>query len=208
MSFFTRAAILFYVVIILFLGCSALLYVLDIPYFNIPYQDVLNLFYIIHIDYNLRVAVSCIAAGLLFINFILYRQLDVNAHKEKIIAFDNPSGRVRVALVALEDLIRRTISRFPEVKESKVDIRASKRALNVRIRLILCSEVNIPELTSIVQETSKRKIQDIIGLDEPLNISVYISKILGDPFKDKRSGKKENLEERSATQVPFQGYRA
>lgn len=204
MSFFTRAAILFYVTIILFLGCFAILYVLNV----LSYKDIVDLFYITYLDDHLRVAVGCVAAGLLFINFILYRQLDVNAHKEKIIAFDNPSGRVRVALVALEDLIRRTISRFPEVKEGKVDIRASKRALDVKIRMVLCSEANIPELTSIVQETAKRKIQDIIGLDESLNISVYISKILGDPVKDKKAGKKENFEERSGSQVPFQGYRA
>ncbi|HBO97389.1 MAG TPA: alkaline shock response membrane anchor protein AmaP [Candidatus Omnitrophica bacterium] len=204
MSFFTRAAILFYVTIILFTGCFAILYVLNV----LSYKDIADLLYIIYLDDNLRVAVGCVAVGLLFINFILYRQLDVNAHKEKIIAFDNPSGRVRVALVALEDLIRRTISKFPEVKESKVDIRASKRVLSVKIRLVLCSEVNIPELTSIVQETAKRKIQDIIGLDEPLNISVYISKILGDVVKEKRSGKKEEPGERSGVQVPFQGYRA
>jgi len=204
MNLFTRAAILFYVTIILFLGCFAILYVLNV----LPYKDIADLLYITYLDDNLRIAVGSIAAGLLFINFVLYRQLDVNAHKEKIIAFDNPSGRVSVALVALEDLIRRTISRFPEVKESKVDIRASKRALSVKIRLVLCSEVNIPELTSIVQETAKRKIQDIIGLDEPLNISVYISKILGDVVKEKRSGKKEEPGERSGVQVPFQGYRA
>lgn len=204
MNLFTRAAILFYVTIILFLGCFAILYVFNV----LSYKDIVDLLYITYLDDNLRVAVGCIAAGLLFINFILYRQLDVNAHKEKVIAFDNPSGRVRVALVALEDLIRRTISKFPEVKESKVDIRASKRALSVKIRLILCSEVNIPELTSIVQETAKRKIQDIIGLDEPLNISIYISKILGDVVKDKKSGKKEDPEERPGVQVPFQGYRA
>jgi uncharacterized alkaline shock family protein YloU len=195
---------LFYVTIILFLGCFAILYVLNV----LSYKDIVDLLYITYLDDNLRIAVGCVAVGLLFINFILYRQLDVNAHKEKIIAFDNPSGRVSVALVALEDLIRRTISRFPEVKESKVDIRASKRALSVKIRLVLCSEVNIPELTSIVQETAKRKIQDIIGLDEPLNISVYISKILGDVVKDKKSGKKEGPEERPGVQVPFQGYRA
>lgn len=204
MNFFTRAAILFYVTIILFLGCFAILYVLNV----LSYKDIADLLYITYLDDHLRVAVGCVAVGLLFINFILYRQLDVNAHKEKIIAFDNPSGRVRVALVALEDLIRRTISRFPEVKESKVDIRALKRALDVKIRMVLCSEVNIPEVTSIVQETAKRKIQDIIGLDEQLNISVYISKILGDPVKDKKAGKKENLEERSGAPVPFQGYRA
>lgn len=204
MNLFTRVAILFYVTIILFLGCFAILYVFNV----LSYKDIVDLLYITYLDDNLRVAVGCIAAGLLFINFILYRQLDVNVHKEKVIAFDNPSGRVSVALVALEDLIRRTISRFPEVKESKVDIRALKRALSVKILLVLCSEVNIPELTSIVQETAKRKIQDIIGLDEPLNISVYISKILGDAVKDKKSGKKEEPEERPVVQVPFQGYRA
>lgn len=204
MNFLTRITVLFYVTIILFLGCFAILYVLNV----IPYQDIWDVLFVAYVDDNLRIAVGGVAVGLLLINFLLYRQFDINVSKEKIIAFDNPAGRVSVALGALEDLIQRTLTRFPEVKEGKVDIRATKRGLKAKVRLVLCSEVNIPELTVIVQDTARRKIQDIIGLDEPVNVSIYIGKILPERIKDKKSGKKEDAEERPEVRVPFQGYRA
>ncbi|MBI5150527.1 MAG: alkaline shock response membrane anchor protein AmaP [Candidatus Omnitrophica bacterium] len=204
MNVFTRLTVLCYVTIILFLGCFALLYALNI----IPYKGVLDLLFVVYFDDNLRAVVGGVAVGLLLINFLLYRQYGINVHKEKVIAFDNPAGRVSVALGALEDLIQRTLSRFPEVKEGKVDIRASKRGLNVKVRMVLCSEVNIPELTAIVQDTAKRKLQDMIGFDEPLNVTVYISKILPERVKEKKPGRKEEGEERPDVHIPFQGYRA
>ena len=79
MNLFTRAAILFYVTIILFLGCFAILYVLNV----LSYKDIVDLLYITYLDDNLRIAVGSIAAGLLFINFILYRQLDGHAPRLK-----------------------------------------------------------------------------------------------------------------------------
>ena len=109
---------------------------------------------------------------------------------------------------ALEELLRRMITKSPEIKEAKVALRASKKGLYVKIRMVLCAEVNIPEITSKVQELSRRKIQDIIGLDEPVNVTVYIGKILPDRVKEKRSSKKEEIEEKSETTIPFQGYRA
>ena len=145
---------------------------------------------------------------MLLFNFLFYRLFSINARRERVIAFDNPSGRVSVALDALEELLRRMITKSPEIKEAKVALRASKKGLYVKIRMVLCAEVNIPEITSKVQELSRRKIQDIIGLDEPVNVTVYIGKILPDRVKEKRSSKKEEIEEKSETTIPFQGYRA
>lgn len=204
MKFLTRIAILFYVSLALFLGCFTVLYVLNL----IDFKPVFDVLFAVYYDKSLRTIVASTAWFVLVMNFIFYRVFTVTTYREKIIAFDNPAGRVSVALVALEDLIRRTISRLPEVKEGRVDIRASKKGLRVRIRLVLCSEVNIPEITSTVQETVKRKIQDIIGLDEPINITVYIGKILPERVKEKRAGKSPEREELPEPAVPFQGYRA
>lgn len=204
MNFFTRMVVLFYVTIVLFIGCIAALFVSNAA----DLSDILNLLTIVYFDPTLRLAVGGGAFGLLLINYLFYRSFSITQSREKIIAFDNPAGRVSLALVALEDLIRRTISRLPEVKDGRVSIKASKKGLNVRIRLALCSEVNIPEVTARVQEITKRKIQDIIGLDESVNVTVYVGKILLEAAKEKVSAKKKEPQSLSEENLPFQGYRA
>ncbi|OGX38781.1 MAG: hypothetical protein A3G91_03670 [Omnitrophica WOR_2 bacterium RIFCSPLOWO2_12_FULL_50_9] len=204
MRFFTRIAVLLYVILVLFLGCFTLLYVSH----AVDFKQVFDVLYAAYFDHRLRLIAGSIAAGMLLFNFLFYRLFSINARRERVIAFDNPSGRVSVALDALEELLRRMITKSPEIKEAKVALRASKKGLYVKIRMVLCAEVNIPEITSKVQELSRRKIQDIIGLDEPVNVTVYIGKILPDRVKEKRSSKKEEIEEKSETTIPFQGYRA
>ncbi len=204
MNLLTRMIILFYVTVVLFLGCFVILYAFHI----VMYKDLSDVLYFVYNDDRLRIAVGVAAGVLLLINYFLYRQFDLNTSKEKTIAFDNPSGRVSVALSALEDLIQRSLARFPEVKEGKVDIRASKRGLRVRIRMVLYAQANIPELTTMVQAAVQEKIQDIIGLDETVHVSIDIGKILSDRIKDKKVGKKEDGQEQSEVSIPFQGYRA
>jgi uncharacterized alkaline shock family protein YloU len=204
MRFFTRIAVLLYVIFILFLGCFTMLYV----FHAIDFRQVFDLLSAAYFDHSLRVILGSTAAGLLVFNFLFYRLFAINARRERVIAFDNPSGRVSVALDALEDLLRGIITKSPEIKEAKVALRASKKGLHVKIRMVLCAEVNIPEITSKVQELSRRKIQDIVGLDEPVHVTIYIGKILPERIKEKRSPKKEEVEEKSETTIPFQGYRA
>ncbi len=204
MRFLTRMAVLFYVTFVLFVGCFTILFVLN----HVSLQNVLLALYAIYRDQTLQLAVGGMAGALLLINYVFYQLFSVNTHREKIIAFDNPSGRVSVALAALEDMIRRTLVRLSEIKDVRVNIRASGRGLRVRIRSVLCSEVNIPEATSKVQELTRKKIQDIIGLDEPVNVSVYIGKIISECPKEKRPNKRQQDEEGSEADVPFQGYRA
>jgi uncharacterized alkaline shock family protein YloU len=66
--------------------------------------------------------------------------------------------------------------------------------------------VSIPEITGRVQEAAKKKIQDAIGLDEPIYVTVFVNKIVSDKTKDKQPGDKEYPNR--VTTVPFQGYRA
>src|SRR3989338_6151454 len=113
MNFFTRIVVLFYVTIVLFIGCVAVLFAVNAA----DLTDILNLLTVVYSDPTMRLTVGGGAFGLLLINYIFYRSFSINQSRKKIIAFDNPAGRVSLALVALEDLIRRTISRLPEVKD-------------------------------------------------------------------------------------------
>ena len=204
MKFLTRIAVLFYVTLIMFLSSFILLFVLN----YISMQRVVNLLAVIYYDEALRMTFAGGACALLFLNFVFYRAFTVNVHKEKTIAFDNPVGRVSVSLGAIEELTKRVVSRISEVREVKSNISVSKKGLLIKIKLILRAEGSIPEVTSRVQELVKRKIQSTIGLDEPIEVAIFVGKILPDQGKEKQPPKKEEPQKESQQNVPFQGYRA
>ncbi|OGX25920.1 MAG: hypothetical protein A2787_08325 [Omnitrophica WOR_2 bacterium RIFCSPHIGHO2_01_FULL_48_9] len=199
MKLLTHLAVLFYVTIILFVGCFMLLFVLNL----LDFSYLVNVLRIAYTDHNLRIILGIVALVLLLKNFIYAQAISDRKQREKTIAFDNPSGRVTVSLMAMEDLVRRVVLRSPEVKEIKTNIIATKRGLDVSTQLTLKSDVNIPDVTANLQEAIRRKIQDTIGLEEPVNVRMHVMKITTDDIKTKSFEK--TTPERS---MPFQGYRA
>src|SRR3990167_8341704 len=136
MNFLTRIAVLFYVTIILFISSFILLYVLN----YIDVSHVRDVFILIHRDDTLRLVFGTAAGVLMLLNYIFYQVFTVNNYKDHMIAFDNPTGRVSVSLLAIEDLVRRVISQAKEVKDVKSKISASKKGLQIKVKLILRSE--------------------------------------------------------------------
>jgi uncharacterized alkaline shock family protein YloU len=197
-----RLAVLFYMTTMLFIGCFTVLFVSNL----IPFQDVMNTLQYIYYDENMRGVFGIVAAGMLLINYIFARSISGNQERGKTIAFDNPAGRVSVSLVAMEDLVRRVIARVPEVKEVRSSITAGKKGLSINSRLVLNADVNIPEMTSRLQDLVKRKIQDTIGIEETVVVRVHIVKIIPDN-KARRHKEKEENETPPEPTVPFQGYR-
>jgi len=51
-------------------------------------------------------------------------------------------------------------------------------------------------------------VQEAIGLDEPIDVNIFVGKILPDEGKEKRQPKKEETPKEPDQNVPFQGYRA
>lgn len=205
MNFFQRIIVLFYVTLTLFLGGFLLLFATN----WIGFKGVMDILYYIYHDENLKIAFTSLSAALIVINFIFYNMFSVNVHRDKIIAFDNPSGRVTVSLFAMEDLVRRMIGQLAEVRDSKVSISASRKGLTVKIRLVLGSDENIPDVTSQLQAQVTKKIQDTIGIDEPIDVSIYVGKIfLEKPKQGPKNKEEAKKDEKTPPNIPFQGYRA
>jgi len=198
-----RLTVLLYVTIILFIGTGLIMFSLQLLDFN----DLFNFTYALYHDKDLRTIVGIIGGGIVLCNFIFYRTFSVNVHRDKIIAFDNPSGRVSVSLMAMEDLVKKILLKIGEVKDARVRIVAKKKGLDVSVRLILKSVASIPDMTARIQERIKRKIQDTIGLEEPVNVSIYVGKIIMEKVNQKETAKDE-AEEPVTPTVPFRGFRA
>ncbi len=122
--------------------------------------------------------------------------------KEKTIAFNAPTGQVTIALSAVEDLIKRLAQNFSEIKEMRPNVIASKRGVEVNLRITLQSEVNIPDLTNHLQETIKSRIQEMLGIEEQITVRVHVSKIItyGEKKKSEPAASEEAV-------PPFSGYR-
>ena len=85
---------------------------------------------------------------------------------ERTIAFENPAGGVTVSLTALEDLIKRLIGQVPEVKEIRPYMIATRKGLEVDVKMVLRHEVNIPELTARFQDLVRRKIEECVRMGD------------------------------------------
>ena len=211
MNFFKRLTVLFFVTLNLFIASTIALYVANV----LQYENVSNLVYLSYYDDNVRIAFGALAGIIVVMNFVFYKLFTINVHRDKTIAFDNPEGRVSVSLAALEDLVKRTIHDVDEVKDSKTKIVASKKGLHISMRLAIRSDVSIPAMISQVQDLIKDKIQDTIGLDEKVDITVYVGKIVPDiktEVKKKKKKSDDNAESKpedgGEPTVPFHGYRA
>jgi len=206
MKLVARLAVLVYATSFLFLGCLIGLFALRF----IPLLEVIQTLSAFYTDNQLRLILGISACIILTINYIFSRSISGEEQKGKVIAFDNPSGRVSVSLNALEDLVRRVIARVQEVKDVRCSITASKKKLSVNARLVLNSEVNIPEMTSQLQELVKNRIQDTIGIEEIVVVRIHVVKMIPAPTKVKKKEKKEvdGSSVETETSVPFQGYRA
>ena len=203
MRFWARLGLLFYMFTVIFISLGMAAFVLHL----VGFQDVQDVLYVIYHDREFRVIFGAIAVVLLLKNHFYARAISGVQQKEKTIAFDNPSGRVSVSLSAMEDLIRRVVTRIPEVKEVRPFIVASGRGLEISARLILKAEVNIPEMTARLQELIKHKVQDTIGIEETIIVKIDVVKIIPEDHSAKQNKNKEDSRPPEPT-VPFQGYRA
>ena len=199
MRFFTVLGIIFYAVIIMVIGLALIVFALGLL---LP-TDINNLLLYAQSSHNSRIAIGLSGALLILISFSFAQIILGKFQREKTIAFTTSSGQVTISLSAVEDLIRRLAGIIPEVKELRPNVVANKKGIIVQMRVVLRSEANIPELTSRLQDITKSKIQEVLGVDEQIIIRIHVAKIAHDE-KDSRRKKDFEKEDRSA--IPFSGY--
>lgn len=199
MRIFTVLGIVFYAAIIILIGLVMIVFSLN---FLQP-QDISNMLAFTQANTNSRIVVGLSGLLLILISFSFAQLILGKFQREKTIAFATSSGEVTIALSAVEDLIRRIAGIMPEIKELRPDVIATKKGILADLRIVLRSEANIPELTTRLQEITKTKIQETLGIEEQIMIKIHVAKIISLEEKDKK--RKEITEKEQAT-LPFGGY--
>jgi len=199
MRFFSVLGIVFYAAIIIGIGLAMIVFSLNLL---LP-QDINNLLILAQSSQNSRIIIGLSGALLILISFSFAQIILGKFQREKTIAFATSSGQVTISLSAVEDLIRRLSGVIPEVKELRPNVVANKKGILVDMRVVLRSEANIPELTSRLQDITKNKIQEVLGVEEQIIIRIHVAKIVHDE-KDNR--KKKDFEKEDYSTIPFGGY--
>ncbi|MCX5699889.1 MAG: alkaline shock response membrane anchor protein AmaP [Candidatus Omnitrophica bacterium] len=199
MKFFTVLGIVFYAVVIMAIGLALIVFALNL---FLP-ADINNLLILAQSSHNSRVVIGLSGALLILISFSFAQIILGKFQREKTIAFATSSGQVTISLSAVEDLIRRLAGIIPEVKELRPNVVANKKGIIVQMRVVLRSEANIPELTSRLQDITKSKIQEVLGVDEQIIIRIHVAKIAHD---EKDGRRKKDFEKEDRSTIPFSGY--
>jgi len=204
MKFLARLAVLIYVTAFILIGIFIGLFALGI----IPVSDVVGFLHAVTTDVELRLATGLVALGILFLNYLFFKTLATDRQKEKTLAFDNPGGRVTVSVNALEDMVRRVMTKNPDVKEVRSTIKAGRKRLIIQAKVTLNTEVNIPEMTSSLQEAVKSRLQDAIGLEEAVEVHIHVNSMVPASRRVKKNIDDDTEPEENKPTVPFRGYRA
>jgi len=198
MRFFTGIIIRFYAAVLILIGVVIIVFSLNL----LPLQSIDELLAYILSNLNSRI-ITGLSGLLLIVISSFFAQLVLGRfQREKTIAFTTSSGEVTIALSAVEALIRRLTGIIPEIKELRPDVIATKKGLIVDLRVVLKSEANIPDLTSRLQEITRSKIQEVLGLEEQIIIKIHVAKIISAEEKDRR---RKEMEKDSPT-IPYGGY--
>ncbi len=199
MKFFSVLGILFYAAVITIIGLALIVFSLNLL---LP-QDINNFLIYSQGSSNSRVIIGLSGALLILISFSFAQIILGKFQREKTIAFSTSSGQVTISLSAVEDLIRRLAGIIPEIKELRPDVVANKKGIIVDMRVVLRSEANIPELTSRLQDITKSKIQEVLGLEEQIIIRIHVAKIAHD---EKDKGRRRDFDKGDKPSIPFSGY--
>jgi uncharacterized alkaline shock family protein YloU len=145
---------------------------------------------------NVRIFLGIVGGLLILISIGIVQFIMSKMQREKTIAFNNPDGQVTISLTAIEDFIKKVSRQIPDIKDIKSDVIASKKGVNITTRVTLWSDTNIPDVTERIQGMIKTRLQEMLGLEESILVSVNVSKIVQ---KEESSSKKEE------TEVPYSG---
>jgi len=198
--------ILFYTAVLVFIGLLMIIFsaVLSIPGLQTQaIKYIIDLLNVIPLNLNYRIIIGLSGVLLIIISFSFAQLILARFQREKTIAFHSPSGDVTIALSAIEDLIRHFVLIMPQIKELRPDVIVNRKGnIIVNLRVVLKSEANIPELTAHLQEITKVKIQEVLGVEEQIVIRIHIAKIISREEKERR--RKET--EKDESTIPFGGY--
>ena len=166
-------------------------------------DDVVGLLNHIYASRDFRVVLGVSGFIVAILGFVIFQLVTLKMQREKTIAFTTPDGQVTVSLEAIENFIRRITKHLHGIKEIRPDVVANKKGLHVFAKVTLLEETNIPEISEEIQRLIRKKIQDMLGIEENIQTRVHIVKIASKEPEPKAQDERETPVE---PVMPYRDY--
>lgn len=119
------------------------------------------------------VAILLTALGVALLAFSLGRSRQARA-----VISESPLGQVRVSMAAIDSLVRKAAGSIRGVREVDTALSVDKLGLTVGLKLLVASDLSIPELTDQVQKAVNLYIEETVGIS-PKQVNVLVRNIAG-----------------------------
>ncbi|MDD5072967.1 MAG: alkaline shock response membrane anchor protein AmaP [Candidatus Omnitrophica bacterium] len=199
MKILNRLTMMFFLIVFITIG----LFLIAVSIRSVESEPIMNALDSINASTTLRIGVGAVGFLLIVISWASYQFTVARIQRQKNIAFNNPDGQVSISLSAIEEFIRKIGSSLPEVKEMKSDCIATKKGIDISTKVIFWADANIPESTEKIQGLVKAKIQEMLGIDEPIIIKIHVTKIATRPDAKPAAKKGKDKDDVS---IPFGGF--
>jgi uncharacterized alkaline shock family protein YloU len=174
MKIFSNLVFFFYTLIFLIIGAC----LVTVSIHAVSAESMVITLQYIYNTPQARIVTAATGLFLIIVSITFAHLTASGIQREKTIAFTNPEGRVTVSLAAIEDFIRRLITQISEIKELKPNVIASKKGVEVSTRVVLFSDTNIPEVTEKIQTVIKKRVQEMLGIEDTIKVLVHVAKII------------------------------
>jgi len=194
---------LFFALLCAILGAMALAFAFRL----VNPEQVSDIIVFIYTDWQSRLISG--AAGLLFVLVSLAAVQTVSGRiqREKTIAFVNPNGQVTITLSAVEDLVKRLAFQLREIRDARAVVKATKKGIDIRMRVVLRAETSVPDFTAKLQDLIAGKIQEVFGIDEPIVVRIHVAKIVTNEEKPKKKEEPRTAAQQEELGYPYQGMK-
>lgn len=115
------------------------------------------------------------------------------SRREKTVVLQNPTGEVLVSLPAIEDFARIVKGKIEGLRDIKGKVVFSRRGLKVSARISTFSDYNIAEVAENVQEAVRSYVQKTLNIEQEINPTVIVTKVVNRERPEEPSGIKTTL---------------
>lgn len=155
-----------------------------------------------------RTVLMLLAAYLVVFN-VFYLMGNVFRRKyASIIKVVVPEGELTIDVSAIEDSLRRSVKKLPEIAEARVHLykeRKSDKPIRICTTFSAWEDANIKELTEKIQSAIKMRFQEILDVKEPPVFTTVLAHIVVAKDAQRPESKKRAKEREMAAQRVFYG---
>ncbi|MDP8259259.1 MAG: alkaline shock response membrane anchor protein AmaP [Candidatus Aadella gelida] len=174
MNFFRRLVVFLYMLLMVSLGGFLVLASLNL----LSPEKCAEIMNMIVADTGYQIAGAVAGIVIILIGIIAPYRLAKRLKRSRFISFQNPDGEVTISLSAVEDYIQKIAKSIGGIKDVKSSVRSGKKGINVTTDVTISASASIPEVTEQIQMEVKNKVQSMLGIEEGVNISMNIKKII------------------------------